>query len=66
MSLRADLIEEAKKLDINVSKACERGLEVQVALSRAEKWRAENREAVEFWNSYVEEHGLPLAPYRLF
>lgn len=66
VSLSADLIDEARRLDINVSKACEQGLEEQVAKTRAERWLAENREAIEGWNRWVEKHGLPLAKYRQF
>ena len=66
VSLRSDLIEEAKRLNINVSQACESGLEAQVSKARAERWQVENKEAIEYWNKYVEEHGLPLARYRIF
>jgi antitoxin CcdA len=66
ISLRSDLIEEAKRLDINISQACEQGLEQQVARTRAEVWLEENREAIESSNAYVEKHGLPLARYRMF
>ncbi|RJF90917.1 type II toxin-antitoxin system CcdA family antitoxin [Sphingomonas cavernae] len=66
VSLSAELIEEAKRLNVNISQACERGLEEQVAKTRADQWLEENREAIEYWNGYVEEHGLPLARYRRF
>ncbi len=66
VSLRSGLIEEARQLDINVSEACERGLSVEVARARRERWLAENRAAIEASNAYVEKHGLPLARYRLF
>ena len=66
VSLRADLIEEARRLDINVSQACESGLQAQVSKTRAERWQEENRGAIESSNAYVEEHGLPLARYRMF
>jgi antitoxin CcdA len=33
---------------------------------RAKRWGEENREAIESWNRYVEEHELPLEEYRLF
>ena len=33
---------------------------------RAQEWLDENREALDSWNAWVEEHGLPLAKYRLF
>ena len=66
VSLPSELIEEARRLNINISKACEQGLERQVAKTRAEQWQEENRGAIEYWNAYVEEHGLPLAEYRQF
>ena len=66
VSLPSDLIEEARRLNINISKACEQGLERQVAKTRAEQWQEENRDAIAYWNAYVEEHGLPLAEYRQF
>lgn len=66
VSLPADLIDEAKRLDINISKACQQGLEQQVSKSRAERWIEENREAIESSNAWVEKHGLPLARYRQF
>jgi antitoxin CcdA len=66
ISLRSDLIEEARRLNINISQACERGLEEQVTKMRGEQWVEENRAAIDYWNAYVEEHGLPLARYRQF
>ena len=30
------------------------------------RWRAENAAAIESWNAWVREHGLPLARYRVF
>jgi antitoxin CcdA len=66
VSLRSDLIEEARKLNINISQACERGLEEQVRKSLRETWLEENQEAIEGWNRWVEENGLPLARYRQF
>ncbi len=66
VSLAADLIEEAKSLDINISQACEKGLAAEVKKARGDKWIEENWEAIQFWNRYVEENGLPLARYRMF
>lgn len=66
VSLRSDLIEDARRLNINISQACERGLEEQVKRSLREAWIEENREAIDFWNRYVDEQGLPLAEYRQF
>lgn len=66
VSLRSDLIDEARRLGINISVACEQGLEKEVAKTRAEQWLVENRAALESSNAYVEKHGLPLARYRQF
>ena len=66
VSLPADLIEEARSLNVNISKACESGLAREVTKSRAERWREENRSAIEYWNRWVEENGLPLEEYRQF
>lgn len=66
VSLNEALLAEAKALNINISQAAEAGLARAVAAKRAERWLADNREAVESSNAYVEEHGLPLARYRGF
>ena len=60
------LLSEAKALKINVSKAAEAGLIVALAEKRSELWLEENRAALDSSNSYVEQHGLPLAQYRGF
>jgi len=66
VSLPAHLIEEARRLGINISQACEQGLEAQVRQSLRDAWLEENREAIESSNAWVERHGLPLAKYRQF
>ncbi|MBM3597709.1 MAG: post-segregation antitoxin CcdA [Alphaproteobacteria bacterium] len=66
VSLNGRLLEEARALDINISRAAERGLALQIAEARAKAWKAENRAAIEASNAYVEKHGLPLARHRRF
>ena len=66
LSLAADLVEEAKALDINLSRACEAGLEAALKEERKRRWQEDNRTAAEAWNVWIEEHGLPLARYRQF
>ena len=66
LSLDAGLLEQARALDINISRACERGLAEQIVEARAERWRAENAEAVASSNAHVELSGLPLAGFRRF
>jgi antitoxin CcdA len=66
VSLNAELIAEAKQLDVNISEACERGLSEEVAKARREAWLEENLPALEAWNQWVREHGIPYAEYRQF
>ncbi len=66
VSLNTALLDEAKALGINVSRACERGLERQIAEERGKRWLMENRDAIAASNDYVERHGVPLARYRRF
>lgn len=66
ISLDAGLLEEARALDINISRACERGLAEQIAEVRAGQWRRDNAEALASSNRHVEEQCLPLAHLRRF
>lgn len=66
VTLSESLVQEARALKINVSQACEQGLAAEVSRTKAEKWRQENAAAIDAWNDYVEEHGIPLAEYRRF
>ena len=66
VSLAEPLLAEARELRINVSQAAEAGVAKAVAERRAEIWQAENKQAFECWNAYVEKNGLPLAKYRGF
>ena len=60
------LLREARSLGINLSQACEQGLTAEVGSVRRQRWLEENRAAIDEWNDYVAEHGLPLADYRQF
>lgn len=66
VSLAEDLLSEAKALHINISQAAEAGVTQAIARRRSELWLAENQEAIESSNAFVEKHGLPLAKYRMF
>lgn len=66
VTLPESLLQEARSLDINVSQACERGLAAEVAATKAQRWLRENRAAMDSWNDYVDQNGLPLAEFRQF
>jgi len=61
VTLPEPLLREAKELGIALSQACERGLAATVAEARAQRWLEQNRAAIEAWNEYVAQNGLPLA-----
>lgn len=64
LSVRADLIEEARALGTNISSVLERALEEEHRRRRAQQWREESAPAIAAWNRWVEENGLPLADHR--
>ena len=66
LTLDANLIEQARSLDVNLSKAAEDGVRIAVGKARVERWRMENAEALASSNDWVEQSGLPLARYRAF
>ena len=66
VSLDPILVEEAKTLGVNVSRACEAGLVAEVKAIRQMQWIETNWEAIQSSNAWVAEHGLPLAKYRIF
>src|SRR3546814_20290845 len=66
VSLNAELVEEARKLGINVSEACQTGLAAEVKKAREAAWKEANRPAIEVWNYYIRNNGLPYDPSRRF
>ena len=58
VSIRTDLLEAAREMKINLSREFEHHLEDVVRKSRAEQWLKDNREAIDAYNHYVEEHGI--------
>jgi antitoxin CcdA len=64
VSLSSELVEEAKRLGINLSQACETGLNKTVREAQKEEWKRDNREAIESWNKWVAENGMPYDEYR--
>lgn len=58
LSVRTDLLEEARALGINLSQTLEKSLEAEVRKARESAWREENRAAIQAYNRCVEKHGL--------
>jgi antitoxin CcdA len=66
LNLEAALVDEARRLGVNLSRAAEAGLRRAVAEEAARRWQQENAEGIRQMNAWVEKHGLPLAKYRMF
>lgn len=66
LSLDRALVEEARALNVNLSRAAEDGLRAAVKAEKERKWKQDNREAMDGINKWVEENGIPLAKYRQF
>jgi len=66
LSVEADILEEARALDINLSRAAQDGIRRAIVAEKARRWKEENAEAIRSSNEYVDKHGLPLEKYRMF
>ena len=66
MSLDAAVLDEARRLGINLSQAAERGVLAAIRAKRARLWKQENAGAVADYNSFIEADGVPLAEFRKF
>lgn len=66
LSLRVDLLEEARRYGINLSQTLETALEAELKHAKGKAWREENRAAIETYNREIAEHGLWSEGMRLF
>jgi antitoxin CcdA len=58
LSVRADLLEEARAYKINLSQTLEAALQVELKKEKERRWLEENRAAIEAYNREIAEHGL--------
>lgn len=66
LSLNSDLLQKSKALNINLSATLEQALRDKLAQIEAEKWRNENKNAIQAYNAFVEEQGCFGDEYRSF
>ena len=57
VSVRSDLLAEAREAGVNLSATLERALREEIANLKRDRWRETNRDAIAAYNDYVEEHG---------
>lgn len=66
LSIDSDLLEEAKAMEVNLSRAAEAGLKAAVTEAKTQIWKKNNASSLKSSNDYVSKHGLPLDKYRQF
>ena len=66
MTLDAALLDEARALGVNLSRAAEEGLLAAVKAERKRRWAAENAEFIRDYNDWIAEKGVPLAEFGKF
>lgn len=66
VTLDQAVLDEARELGINVSRACQSGLVKAVKAAREKAWLEKNRASLLAWNDWVEKNGLPFAEFRQF
>lgn len=57
LSINADLLQQAKQLNINLSQTLEQHLAEIVRLAQRGQWLAENKNALEDYNRRIESNG---------
>ena len=60
----ADLLDDARRLRINISETLERRLRAIVRAEQEKRWLEENREAIASINSFIDRNGLLAAKLR--
>jgi antitoxin CcdA len=61
LSLDTGIVAAAREVGLNLSQVCETALREAGRKARERQWQEENREAIEAWNVWIEENGLPLS-----
>jgi antitoxin CcdA len=66
LSLNSDLLKRSRALNINLSATLEQALKAKLAETETEKWRRENKNAIQAYNEFVEENGCFSDEFREF
>lgn len=58
LSINAELLQQAKQLNINLSQTLEQRLLEIIRQAQREQWLANNKDALEDYNRRIETHGV--------
>jgi antitoxin CcdA len=65
MTLDAALLDEARALGVNLSRAAEEGLLAAVRAERKRRWSEDNAEFIKDYNEWIAENGIPNSDIRI-
>jgi antitoxin CcdA len=66
LSVRSDLVREARAFKLNISEIVERALEQALEDHRRAAWLAENEDSIDRYNARVAKHGVFSDAWRPF
>lgn len=66
VTLEPSLLERARAAGINLSATLATAIQREISGSETERWKSENREAIQILNRMVEERGLFSDDHRAF
>ena len=66
LTVRADLLEEARARKINLSQTLETALAAEIKRRRETEWLEQNKAAIDAYNRHIERDGLWSDGLRLF
>ncbi len=66
LSINSDLLTKARENKINLSATLEKALIQQLRQTESERWKNENRKAIEALNELTDKHGLFSDSFRTF
>lgn len=61
-TVRPELIDQARTLNINASRAAEAGLEAAVKAAKSKAWLEENADAIGAYNERIKREGMLIKP----
>ena len=66
LSLNSDLLAKARDLKVNLSATLEQALNDKLKSIEAEKWKTDNKAAIQAYNEFVQDNGCLGDEYREF
>jgi len=66
LTISIQVLEDARKMGINISKVCDAFLTDLIKEEKARRWQTENAEFISTYNEIVDKEGLPLDEWRTF